>query len=77
MRKPKEAAPMDRTATLERLRRDLAEHFDIGFVVCSWDEGGTTYHMHTRWGNEYAVENLSEKASELLFPPEEATEEIS
>jgi hypothetical protein len=75
MRKPPKKPPEDRNAIFEQVRQLLTEQYDCGLVVCSWEEGGETFHMFQKFGNEYAVEKLSEKTHELLFPFEEGEED--
>jgi len=67
--------PATRKAVLERIRTELVEQFDVGLLVVSWEEGGTTYHMDLKFGNEYAVEKLAERTSDILFPIEDDEEE--
>ena len=74
-RKPKATPPPDRAAIINQIRQLAADHFDCGLVVLSWEESGETYHMETHFGNRYAVESLSEKTTELLFPFEEEEDE--
>jgi len=62
---------MTRKQAMAAVRKILVDNFDTGFAIASWEEGGTTYHMETKFGNHYAAENLAERASEILFPPEE------
>ena len=70
-RTPKATPPPDRAEIINQIRQLAADHFDCGLVVFSWEESGETYHMETHFGNRYAVESLSEKTTELLFPFEE------
>lgn len=74
-RKQKATPPPNRAAIVDQIRQLAADHFDCGLVVFSWEEGGETFHMETHFGNRYAVESLSEKTTELLFPFEEDDEE--
>jgi hypothetical protein len=67
--------PATRKAALERIRTELVEQFDVGLLVVSWEEGGTTYHMDLKFGNQYAVESLADKTSDILFPIEDDEEE--
>lgn len=67
--------PATRKAVLERIRKELVEQFDVGLLVVSWEEGGETFHMDFKFGNEYAVEKLAERTSDILFPFEEEEEE--
>ena len=46
-RKAKATPPKDREKILEQVRQTLAEHFDCGLVVTSWESGGETFHMHS------------------------------
>ena len=64
-----------RKAVLERIRKELVEQFDVGLAVVSWEEGGTTYHMDLKFGNQYAVEALADRTSDILFPFDEEEEE--
>lgn len=64
----KKKAPPDRTQVLEQVRAMLAEHFDVGFLIVSWESEGTTFHMETKHGNEYALRELARCAPELLWP---------
>ena len=64
-----------RKAVLERIRKELVDQFDVGLAVVSWEEGGETFHMDFKFGNEYAVEKLAERTSDILFPYEEEEEE--
>lgn len=64
-----------RKAVLERIRKELVEQFDVGLAVVSWEEGGTTYHMDLKFGNQYAVEALADRTSDILFPSDEEEEE--
>lgn len=64
----KKKAPPDRTQILEQVRATLAEHFDVGFLVVSWESEGTTFHMETKCGNDYALRELARRAPELLWP---------
>jgi hypothetical protein len=67
--------PATRKAVLERIRKELVEQFDVGLVVVSWEEGGETFHMDFKFGNEYAVEALADRTSDILFPYEDEEEE--
>ena len=64
-----------RKAVLERIRKELVDQFDVGLAVVSWEEGGETFHMDFKFGNEYAVEALADRTSDILFPYEEEEEE--
>jgi hypothetical protein len=67
--------PATRKAVLERIRKELVDQFDVGLAVVSWEEGGETFHMDFKFGNEYAVEKLAERTSDILFPMEDDEEE--
>lgn len=64
-----------RKAVLERVRKELVEQFDVGLAIVSWEEGGTTYHMDLKFGNQYAVEALADRTSDILFPLEDEENE--
>jgi hypothetical protein len=72
-KKPK--APADREAILKQARALLAEHFEHGVCVVSWDAEGTTYHSEFKFGNDYAAKSLANDASEILWPCEDEEEE--
>lgn len=74
-KKDEKKMPVDKKDIFEQVRQLLTEQYDCGLVVCSWEEGGETFHMFQKFGNEYAVEKLSEKTHELLFPFEEEEED--
>ena len=77
----KATPPKDRSEILTHVRQILAEHFDCGFLIVSWEEIGVTYHMHGKHGNDYACRSLASDAEVILWPledeeDEEAGEEI-
>jgi phage-related baseplate assembly protein len=61
-------APATREKLLEQVRATLAEHFEVGLLIVSWEEEGTTFHMETKHGNDYALRELARRAPELLWP---------
>jgi hypothetical protein len=67
--------PATRKEVLDRIRKQLVDQFDCGLAVVSWEESGTTYHMDLKFGNQYAVEALADRTSDILFPYEEDEEE--
>lgn len=72
MKKP----PKDREQAIAQARSLLADFFDAGVTIMSWEEEGETFEMHFTLGNHYACESLARKAEEILFPCEEDDEEI-
>lgn len=64
-----------RKDVLERIRKELVDQFDCGLAVVSWEEEGTTYHMDLKFGNQYAVEALADRTSDILFPLEDEENE--
>jgi hypothetical protein len=62
--------PKDREAVMEQVRSLLAEHFDVGLFIVSWEDNATTFHMESKFGNDYAVRELTRRAEELLWPAE-------
>ena len=74
-RKAKSSPPKDREAVLIKVRQLLAEHFDCGICVVSWEDEGTTYNMDFKFGNDYAAKALAREAEELLWPIKEEEEE--
>ena len=73
-RKTKTSPPKDREAVLLQVRQLLAEHFDCGICVVSWEDEGTTYDMDFKFGNSYAAKSLAREAEEILWPLEEEEE---
>jgi hypothetical protein len=71
MKKP----PKDRSDVLAQVRQILAENFDCGLAIVSWEEQGVTCHMEIKFGNEYAVQTLARDADEILWPAEEDEDE--
>jgi hypothetical protein len=71
MKKP----PKDREKAITQAREILADFFDAGICVMSWEECGQTFEMHFNLGNHYACESLARKAEEILFPCEEEDED--
>jgi hypothetical protein len=67
--------PADRTAIMEQVRSILAEHFDCGICVVSWEAEGETFHMDFSFGNHYAAKTLARDAEEILWPIEEEEDE--
>lgn len=71
MKKP----PKDREKAIAQAREILADFFDAGICVMSWEEGGQTFEMHFSLGNHYACETLARRAEEIVFPCEEEDED--
>ena len=60
-----------REAVMLQVRQLLAEHFDVGVCVVSWEDEGTTYDMDFKFGNSHAARGLAREAEEILWPIEE------
>jgi hypothetical protein len=75
IRKPKTSPPKDREAIMLQVRSLLAEHFDVGIAVVSWEDGGETYYMDFKYGNDYAARALCREADEILWPYETEDDE--
>ena len=75
IRKPKASPPKDREAIMLQVRDLLAEHFDVGIAVVSWEDGGETYYMDFKYGNDYAARALCREADEILWPYETEDDE--
>lgn len=75
IRKPKSSPPKDREAIMLQVRSLLAEHFDVGIAVVSWEDGGETYYMDFKYGNDYAARALCREADEILWPYETEDDE--
>ena len=74
-RKAKSSPPPDREAVMTQVRQILAEHFEVGVCVVSWEDAGTTYDMDFKFGNSHAARALARDAEEILWPLEEETDE--
>jgi hypothetical protein len=70
MKKPKPSPPKDREAIMLQVRSLLAEHFDVGIAVVSWEDEGTTYYMDFKFGNDYAARAITREAEDILWPYE-------
>jgi hypothetical protein len=75
IRKPKASPPKTREAIMLQVRSLLAEHFDVGIAVVSWEDGGETYYMDFKYGNDYAARALCREADEILWPYETEDDE--
>ena len=74
-RKSKSSPPPDREAVMTQVRQILAEHFEVGVCVVSWEDAGTTFDMDFKFGNSHAARALARDAEEILWPLEEETDE--
>jgi len=74
-RKAKSSSPPDREAVMTQVRQILAEHFEVGVCVVSWEDAGTTYDMDFKFGNSHAARALARDAEEILWPIEADDEE--
>lgn len=74
-RKTKSSPPPDREAVMTQVRQLLAEHFEVGVCVVSWEDAGTTYDMDFKFGNSHAARALARDAEEILWPIEADDEE--
>ena len=74
-RKAKSSLPPDREAVMTQVRQILAEHFEVGVCVVSWEDQGTTFDMDFKFGNSHAARALARDAEEILWPIEEETDE--
>ena len=60
-RKAKASAPPDREAVMTQVRQILAEHFEVGVCVVSWEDQGTTFDMDFKFGNSHAARALADR----------------
>jgi hypothetical protein len=60
---------------MTQVRQILAEHFEVGVCVVSWEDAGTTYDMDFKFGNSHAARALARDAEEILWPIEADDEE--
>jgi hypothetical protein len=58
-----------------QVRSLLAEHFDVGLCIVSWEDEGETYYMDFKYGNDYAARALTREAEEILWPYETEEED--
>jgi len=63
--------PKGREAIMLQVCQLLAEHFDCGICVVSWEDAGTTFDMDFKFGNSHAVRAIAREAEEILWPTEE------
>lgn len=56
---------------LNRLVRELIEHFDSGIVIVTFQEGGTTKNGFIKFGNDYTVEGIVANIHDILYGQEE------
>lgn len=75
MKTTKIKSPPDRESIMLQVRQTLAEHFDCGVVIVSWEDSGETYHMEAKLGNDYACRSLAGDAEVILWPIDEDEEE--
>jgi len=75
VRKSKTSPPKDREAVMLQVRDLLAEHFDVGIALVSWEDGGETFYMDLKFGNDYAARALCREADEILWPYETEDED--
>ena len=70
LRKPKASPPKDREAVMLQVRQLLAEHFDVGLCIVSWEAEGETFYMDLKFGNDYAARAITREAEDILWPYE-------
>lgn len=63
--------PKNRESAMERARDLLADFFDAGVVIMTWEEQGKTYEMHLTIGNDYACESVARRAEEIIYDDSE------
>lgn len=56
---------------LNRLVRELIEHFDSGIVIVTFQEGGTTKNGFIKFGNDYTVEGIVANIHDILYGQDE------
>ena len=56
---------------LNRLVRELIEHFDSGIVIGTFQEGGTTKNGFIKFGNDYTIEGIVANIHDILYGQEE------
>lgn len=56
---------------MNRLVRELIEHFDSGIVIVTFQEGGTTKNGFIKFGNDYTVEGIVANIHDILYGQDE------
>jgi hypothetical protein len=56
---------------LDRLVRELVEHFDSGIVVVTFHEGGVTKNGFVKFGNDYTIEGIVSNIHDILYGQDE------
>lgn len=56
---------------LNRLVKELIEHFDSGIVVVTFHESGTTKNGFIKFGNDYTIEGIVANIHDILYGQEE------
>ena len=70
------AQPEDHKGRLKALReacRILREHYDLGFIVVSHEENGTTRFAKSEWGNRFGVCALAKSFTDGELEPDDTT----
>jgi hypothetical protein len=60
---------------LNRLVRELIEHFDSGIVIVTFQEGGTTKNGFIKFGNDYTIEGIVANIHDILYGQDEDDDE--
>ena len=61
---------------MDRLCRELIEHFDSGIVVVTFQEGGITKNGFIKFGNDYAVEGIVANIHDILYGQDEDDDDL-
>ena len=61
---------------LDRLCRELIEHFDSGIVVVTFQESGTTKNGFVKFGNDYAIEGIVANIHDILYGQDEDDDDL-
>lgn len=72
--KKKTTIETDRTNALAEARKILSEHYDCGFCIVTWEQGGETMSGEFKFGNKYAIDGLVSDSFSILFPEAEKEE---
>jgi hypothetical protein len=60
---------------LNRLVRELIEHFDSGIVIATFQEGETTKNGFIKFGNDYTIEGIVANIHDILYGQDEDEDE--
>jgi len=57
--------------TMLRMRTEIAEHFEAGFIITTKEIDGNTHYYHASVGNKFAIKGVLENYMEKHYYGEE------